>query len=339
MFTRAEFMKIALQDNNFAKAQAFAKKQGTELTLFSTTNVTINALCSWINSSDYNQGKPTPEPIMKLIEQIKEANMLEMDIDEVKAKKSIIQGTTLQIENFFQAIESPDTKERLFIVMGETGVGKSYMIEKRYPSIPQYACSKALDPYTLCYYLSDKDGNGLKPYETPFLKALKYGGLVFLDEMNELPHDTKMFIQGITDEKKAVVVGDEVVKIASNFRIIASLNPPSETDERDPLGDAILGRAVGLVLELTDEIIMSRLNVKKSWLQGVRRLYNYIAQTAMIDIRPLSYRDYQKFIKYGVDSQMKFKFSMGDVKNISEYVQIQETQEYKNILKEIENAK
>ncbi len=122
-----------------------------------------------------------------------------------------------------------------------------------------------------------------------------------------------MFIQGLTDEKKRVVIGDELVKISNGFKIIMSLNPPSETDERMPLGDALLGRAVGFVLELTDQIIMKRLKVSEQWLYGVRNLYNHIRNSGMIDMRELSYRDYQRFIKYDFETQFQFKALAGDV--------------------------
>jgi hypothetical protein len=203
----------------------------------------------------------------------------------------------------------------------------------------QYACNRALDVFSLCYYTDDKERNGaMASYETPFLKALKSGGQVFLDEMNELPHETLMFIQGITDEKKSVVIGDEVVHISPTFRILGALNPPSETDERTPLGDALLGRAVGHVLELTDDIISQRINKSKKWLSVVRRLHNYVAQSGMIDVRPLSFRDYQRLAKYDFESQFKFKVCMGDVSNIRNYEKLTLTGEYDRLINEVQNA-
>ena len=156
-----------------------------------------------------------------------------------------------------------------------------------------------------------------------------------MDEGNELPQDTLMFIQGLTDEKKNVVIGDETVEIAKGFKILMSLNPPSETDERMPLGDALLGRAVGIVLELTDEIICKRLNVTENWLYAVRTLYNHIRNSGMIDMRDLNFRDYQRFIKYNFETQLQFKVCMGDVTNIKEFRKIQTTGEYQRLLKRI----
>lgn len=250
-------------------------------------------------------------------------NELLKDID----KKDII-------KEFFENFLDSKTKERLHILIGETGVGKTYIIEKNLPGIIQYASNSSLDPYTLCYTLEDR-GNGLQPYETPFLDALKNGKKVFLDEMNELPQDTLMFLQGITDEKESVVIGSEIIKIHDDFRIIGSLNPPSATDERRPLGDALLGRAVGIVLELTDDLIAERIGCSKTWINKIRELHSMVRNTNLVDVRSLTFRDFQRFFKYNFEEQYKFKVCMGDVTNIKEYNKLATTQEFQTMLKSI----
>ncbi len=328
MITPSEMLHIATNNPDFTKARKILSDYNTEFTIYSCSNEMIDKVIELHGYADKQE-------LEKLVELIKESNAKEQDIEEVRFNKERKEKELNVVDNFFEAFENPNTKERLFIIMGETGVGKSFIVEQRYPNIIQYASNKGLDPYSLCYYLADKDGTGLKPYETPFLQAIRNGEHVFLDEGNELPQDTLMFIQGLTDEKRTVVIGDEVVEIAKGFKILMSLNPPSETDERMPLGDALLGRAVGIVLELTDEIICKRLNVTESWLYAVRTLYNHVRNSGMIDMRELNFRDYQRFIKYDFETQFQFKVCMGDVTNIKEFRKIQSTGEYQRLLERI----
>lgn len=321
---QTDFMSVVVGNKDYGAALEKIQASGADFTMYSCTNDIINKVL-----------KAVDDDLKDLIELINKANNEEIYIHDIVIKRNKVDG----LKQFFDAFDSPETKERLFVLMGETGVGKSYIIEQRYPNLVQYACNRALDVFSLCYYTDDKERNGaLAQYETPFLKALKSGGQVFLDEMNELPHETLMFLQGITDEKKSVVIGDEHIQIAPTFRILAALNPPSETDERTPLGDALLGRAVGHVLELTDQMICDRLGKPMKWLLAVRRLHNYVAQSGMIDVRPLSFRDYQRFAKYDFESQFKFKVCMGDVSNIRNYEKLVTTGEYDRLVNEVENA-
>jgi len=308
-----------------SKARAILKSNGTDFSIYSCNPTIVSRV---INDSDKSE----------ILSLIKESNDKEKDIEEIIFERKYSKSENSLLDTFFQAFDSPKTKERLFLLIGETGVGKTYMIEKRYPKISTYACRSDLDPYSLCYYLADTDGSGLKPHETPFLKAIK-GNLednrVVLDEFNELPHDTLMFIQGLTDEKKSVVIGDKVIEISPNFKLLATMNPPSETDERNPLGDALLGRAVGFVLELTDQTIIDRLKVSKLWLNKVRELYSFIRASGLIDCRELDYRDYSKMSKYDFSTILKFKVCQGDIRNIREYSKITSTGEYQKLVREI----
>ena len=275
------------------------------------------------------------EKLKEIISDLRASLKTETDIKVIFRERERMAVKTSQLDNFFKAFENRLTKERLFILLGETGVGKTWITEKRYPDMVTYACNSSLDPYSLCYSLENINGV-LTPRETPFLQMLKTGGKVKLDEINLLPHDSLMFIQGITDEKENVVVGSETIKISPEFKILATMNPPSETDTRASLGDALLGRAVGYTLELTDEIIMDRLGVTKRWLTLVRRLHTYLASSGMIDVRDLNYRSYQRFIKYGLESQMKFMFTSTDVANIKIFNTCAASLEYRTLIDDIE---
>lgn len=272
----------------------------------------------------------------EIIDLVNQANNEEKDVEVILFERQF--KTKDPLEDFFNSFDNKKTKRRLFILMGETGVGKTYVIEKRYPSIPVIACNSSIDPYSLCYYLADKDGTGLKPHPTPFLKAVKgelQDNRILLDEGNSLPHDTLMLIQGLTDEKKAIVIGDELINISPKFRLMMTMNPPSETDERNPIGDALLGRAVGLILRLTDSVLIDRIGVNQEWLNVIRQLFSEIRAAKFVDIRPLDFRDYQKFIEFNTESQIEFKICQGDVSNITAYKRLLDKGEFQQRLKEI----
>lgn len=326
--TKEDFVNL-LQGERGMNALLILKQHNSDFSAYSCSQQTISRILENENNA---------ENLAQIIDLVNESNLRQIDIQIVEFERKNKKDEKSLLDAFFKEFENNDNKKRLFILMGETGVGKSYLIEKRYPNITTYACNSSLDPYSLCYYLADKDGSGLKPYETPFLKAVK-GELednrVLLDEGNELPRDTLMFIQGLTDEKSSVVIGDKLVRISPKFKIIMTANPPSRTDERNSLGDALLGRAVGFILELTDNIISDRLKVSISWIQKVRQLYALLKANRFTDIRELDYRDFDKFSKYDFQSQLKFKVCQGDVENIRDYKRITELGEFQKLLNEI----
>jgi hypothetical protein len=328
MLSQKEFLALALENTHYEKARAILKAHNTDFSLYSCSEKIIDELLSI-------EGKHLDD----LIENIRQANETKTELQTVLTRKRINNMLNGGIEDFFKAFEDPEDKSRLFLLVGETGVGKSYMVEKRYPDVPNYACRKDLDSYSLCYYLADNEGTGLKPYETPFLKALKNGGRVIMDEFNELPHDSLMLIQGITDERQTIVIGNEIIKISPNFKIMATMNPNSESDARNSLGDALLGRAVGYILELTDEQIAERLNCSQKWLANIRKLHTFVRNSGMIDIRGLNFRDFYNFKRYGFLTQFKFKVCQGDITNIKNYTDITETGEFLRLLEEIEKCK
>jgi hypothetical protein len=327
VISKDDFINLLMGERG-SKALKVVKQYEADFSLYSCNQDII----ARVLAADELEDKTLLNEIVGLI---KEANEKSQDIVLVELQRQTRKDDNVVLEDFFKAFDNTKNKKRLFILMGETGVGKSYLIEKRYPNIITYACNSSLDPYTLCYYLADKDGTGLKPYETPFLQAVKNGNKVLLDEGNESPRDTLMFIQGLTDEKESVVIGDQLVKIHPEFRIIMTANPPSRTDERNPLGDALLGRAIGHILELTDETICTRLKVSQTWLDKVRQLFSLLKANRFSDIRELDYRDFDKLSKFDFQSQLKFKVCQGDVENIRAYKRITELGEFQTLLQDI----
>ena len=324
MISKTDFVSIIMGERG-VKASSILAKHKTEFTIYSCNPSIVERV---LNDND----------IQEVLELIQESNQQEKDVEEIIFDRKFRKSDKSNLDTFFSAFDNPKTRERLFLLMGETGVGKTYLVENRYPNIPIYACNSAIDPYSLCYYLADTDGSGLKPHETPFLKAVKgelQDNRVLLDEFNELPHDTLMLIQGLTDEKKSIVIGDKNIKISPSFRILATMNPPSETDERNSLGDALLGRSVGYILELQDDILVSRLGITATWLRMVRELWSVLKANSFIDVRNLDYRDYQKFSRYDFETQLKFKVCQGDIRNIQDYKRVSSTGEFQQRIKDI----
>jgi hypothetical protein len=325
--TSRELMELATQHPRYKEVRAAVESYGSRISIYTSNRRIVDLIAMYLDKDETDELK-------ELIKLMKEADALEVDIEDLIANRKVQQRAKGKLDRFFDAFESDETKERLFILLGETGVGKSFEIERRYPDIIQYPCNSQLDPYTLCYHIDDT-GKGLAPQPTPFLEALIHGHKVFLDEGNELPRDTLMFIQGFTDEKKTMVMGSSVIRIHPKFKIIMALNPPSDTDERRPIGDALLSRSVGCVMPLTDDIIVKRLNTNQGFLYAIRSLYNHLRRSGLVDLRDLNYRDYQKLLEYDLEDQLEYKCCHGHVNNIKNYAKIKATGEFQLLLEKV----
>jgi len=327
MLTVSEFTAM-IADPEFTKARAVLKAFNIDFARSSCSRAVIKRVLNDVDKTE-------------IVGFIKKSNASGTDIEYLMAEAGRKTIEKDKLEAFFRHFENKSKKNRLYMLIGETGVGKTYMMKNRFPNSAILTCHSAIDPFTLMYdMVKDQNGN-LGPVPTPFHHSLLNGGDVLLDEVNGLPYDTLMFLQGITDEKEYIVVGKDAVRIHHNFKIMATMNPPSETDERKPLGDALIGRAIGFVVELTDEIISQRLNVSMTWIDNVRRIYNHVSNSSMIDVRPLDYRDFAKFSDPDLDfsESLKFKFAVNDIQNIRAFGRVKETEEFKRLLRSVQEVR
>jgi hypothetical protein len=334
MITEYEFKDLFMNNPNFNTAREILDNIGySDLTL-SPHNITKEIILKVIElhtDKKLEELKQLADLLtMSYNEQVDIAIVIQREKNKLNKKDGLLE--------FFKAFENPDSPDRLFILVGETGVGKTYVATKRYPKAPVLNCHEGIDAYSLLYTLEPNDKGQLVPVKTPFHLSVINGTESILDEMNLLPHESQMVVQGFTDRKESVVVGSEVVKIGKGFRILATMNPPSETDERRPLGDALLGRAVSYVLELTDDIICQRLKVSKKWLAAIRNLYNHLRASGFVDVRNLDYRDYDKMSRYDFESIIKAKICQGDIANIRNYSTVCNTGEYEKLCIDIREA-
>lgn len=286
----------------------------------------------------------TPNTIKRIIEDEDKAEIIELvresleqktEIAKLLLKKEAERRNQDKLESFFELFDKGLGGRRLFILAGETGVGKTYSVLKRYPDISTYTCTKALDPYSLLKVYDDKDGKGMRAVKTPFYFDLVEGRPTFFDEINNGNWEFLMMLQGITDDKDHFVFEDEVIPIHPNWRAICTMNPNSDTDERQQLGDALLGRSIGVIMTLTDEILIERLGVDAEWLSLVRKLFIYVRSSGFIDVRDLNYRDYESLFKADFETQFEWLFGRGDIENIRSFNAIKESQEYREEINKI----
>lgn len=317
-----KMMDYQLNSSEYRKARSILKASNLDFTTYSCNDESIARV-----NDDADK--------TSIFYLIKKSNEQQRDIVDIiyeeENKSKVVDG----LELFFNAFEGKvKVSKRLFLLVGETAAGKTTSIINRYPDLKILACNKGHDPYSLMYFLADKDGNGLKPYPTNFQKALTQGFRFALDEINLLPSDSLELLQGIADAKKTIEIGDETIIIHPDFKLIGTMNPPSVTDERRPLGDALLSRAVGYVMELPEDKLVERLGngATIEWLRSVQRLYNHIKNSGMTDIRNLDFRDYQTFLELDFETQLKFKVCVGDVENIRQYAQLEKTGEFQTLL-------
>lgn len=315
-----EFMQIMMSEKG-TKATKIINARNVEFTIYSCRLWVIEEILEGLTE--------------ELLNDIKESNLTETDIETVRKRKDHAKKDGLEL--FFKNVEK-GTK-RLYLLLGESGVGKSYAVAKRFPNAVTYACTKGIDPFSLLFNI-EEGREGLAPKKTPFNFAMQNGEMVVMNEINELPHETLMFLQGITDESESVVIGSEYVKIGKGFKIVGTMNPPSETDERTPLGDALMKRAIGYVLRITDAVMCQRIGCPQEFLTKTRTLYNHISSNEyFVDMRRLTFRDFQSLWQVDFESQLEYLCCMGDIQNIIAYSDIKDTGEYLSLIDEIEAIK
>jgi hypothetical protein len=334
MISQNEFKELFMNDPNFNVVREILDNLGYKDLTLSPYNISGDIIMTIIK---LNNDKKSDE-LKQLADLMNTAFEEKVDLSTLIARAKAKLNKKDGLQEFFKAYDNPDSPDRLFILIGETGVGKTYIATKRYPKSPVLNCHEGIDAYSLLYTLEPNDKGQLVPVKTPFHLSVMNGTDTILDEMNLLPHESQMVIQGLTDRKESVVIGSEIIKIGKGFRILATMNPPSESDERRPLGDALLGRAVSHVLELTDDIICERLKVSKKWLAAIRNLYNHLRASGFIDVRNLDYRDYDKLSRFDFENVMKAKICQGDIANIRNYATVCNTGEYERLCLDIREA-
>lgn len=111
---------------------------------------------------------------------------------------------------------------RFILYFGSAGTGKTtkaQTLAKKTMIMHENITSKEL------LYSFDFDENGHPTFKkTALAKAMENGEPIVLDEINLAPLETLHFLQGILDNKEAVVIENDVFEIKEGFKIIGTMN-------------------------------------------------------------------------------------------------------------------
>ena len=170
-----------------------------------------------------------------------------------------------------QVFESAYAQRIPILLKGPTGTGKTRFVEhmvwklsnnkqpkskkKTTADIPliTVACHEDLTASDLVgRYLFD--ANGTRWIDGPLTKAVKSGGICYLDEVVEARKDTTVIIHPLTDHRRTLTIDKlgEVVDAADGFLLVVSYNPGYQNAMKD-LKHSTRQRFVALEFNFPDQ--------------------------------------------------------------------------------------
>ena len=170
-----------------------------------------------------------------------------------------------------QVFESAYAQRIPILLKGPTGTGKTRFVEhmvwklsnnkqpkskkKTTADIPliTVACHEDLSASDLVgRYLFD--ANGTRWIDGPLTKAVKSGGICYLDEVVEARKDTTVIIHPLTDHRRTLTIDKlgEVVDAADGFLLVVSYNPGYQNAMKD-LKHSTRQRFVALEFNFPDQ--------------------------------------------------------------------------------------
>ena len=143
-----------------------------------------------------------------------------------------------------KVFESAYNQKVPVLLKGPTGTGKTrfveymswYISEKRKKSVPlvTVACHEDLTASDLVgRYLID--ASGTKWIDGPLTRAVKSGGICYLDEVVEARKDTTVIIHPLTDHRRILTIDKlgEVYEADDDFLMVVSYNPGYQNALKD----------------------------------------------------------------------------------------------------------
>ena len=143
-----------------------------------------------------------------------------------------------------KVFESAYNQKVPVLLKGPTGTGKTrfveymswYISEKRNKSVPlvTVACHEDLTASDLVgRYLID--ASGTKWIDGPLTRAVKSGGICYLDEVVEARKDTTVIIHPLTDHRRILTIDKlgEVYEADDDFLMVVSYNPGYQNALKD----------------------------------------------------------------------------------------------------------
>ncbi|MBH60212.1 MAG: AAA family ATPase [Dehalococcoidia bacterium] len=167
------------------------------------------------------------------------------------SKNYKIEDYSIQKEPFYipvsdevQVFESAYNQKVPILLKGPTGTGKTRFVEymswyisnnvKKSVPLITVACHEDLTASDLVgRYLIDSAGT--KWIDGPLTRAVKSGGICYLDEIVEARKDTTVIVHPLTDHRRILTIDKlgEVVEAADGFLMVVSYNPGYQNALKD----------------------------------------------------------------------------------------------------------
>ena len=252
------------------------------------------------------------------------------------AKNYNIEDYSINEEPFYiptsdeiKVFESAYNQKVPVLLKGPTGTGKTrfveymswYISEKRNKSVPlvTVACHEDLTASDLVgRYLID--ASGTKWIDGPLTRAVKSGGICYLDEVVEARKDTTVIIHPLTDHRRILTIDKlgEVYEADDDFLMVVSYNPGYQNALKD-LKQSTRQRFVAIEFdfpspELETKIIQSESGVDQKISDSLASLGEKIRNltdhglTEAASTRVLIYAG--KLIKDGIDPRRACQVSV-----------------------------
>lgn len=148
------------------------------------------------------------------------------------------------VSDEIQVFESAYNQKVPILLKGPTGTGKTRFVEymswyisnnvKKSVPLITVACHEDLTASDLVgRYLIDSSGT--KWIDGPLTRAVKSGGICYLDEIVEARKDTTVIVHPLTDHRRILTIDKlgEVVEAADGFLMVVSYNPGYQNALKD----------------------------------------------------------------------------------------------------------
>ena len=148
------------------------------------------------------------------------------------------------VSDEIQVFESAYNQKVPILLKGPTGTGKKRFVEymawyissnmKKSVPLITVACHEDLTASDLVgRYLIDSSGT--KWIDGPLTRAVKSGGICYLDEIVEARKDTTVIVHPLTDHRRILTIDKlgEVVEAADEFLMVVSYNPGYQNALKD----------------------------------------------------------------------------------------------------------
>lgn len=201
---------------------------------------------------------------------------------------------------FYETQNEIEVFERCFknqlplMIKGPTGCGKSqlvhFMSDKFKVPLVQVACNEDTSSADLLGRFLIKGGETVWQ-DGPVTRALRQGGILYLDEIAEAREDVVVALHPLLDHRREVYLDrvNEVIRAPKNFMCVASFNPGYQQSFKD-LKPSTRQRFVNLVMNYLEadkeiDLLVSHCGIGKPVAQKLILLATKIRQLAEYNLK------------------------------------------------------